>query len=167
MCRVVGGRFCGVAPFIFTWNPGLNSGHQVCDRCFTCWVILIDSPVFYCLINISILFHPPHLSLSLCVHACFCICVCMHMWLMWGTIPSLRLFYSLRWGLSHIQTLTLEPASLFWRSHLYFPRPPHPPGIYMVLGIWNLAFLHAYRTSTFPQPCFLWLRCRNLHFPEY
>lgn len=165
MCRVVRGWLCGVYPFIFTWNPGLNSGHQVCDRCFTCWVILIDSPVFYCLINI-ILFHLPPTSLPLCVHACFCICVCMHVWLMWGTIPSLLLFYSLRWGLSQIQTLTLQPAN-FWRFHLCFPRPPHPPGIYIILGIQNLAFLHAYRASTFPQLHFLWLRCRNLHFPEY
>lgn len=77
MCRVVRGRLCGVSPFIFTWNPGLNSGHQVCDRCFTCWVILIDSPVFHCLINISILFHPPPTSLFLCVcmHVFACTCV--------------------------------------------------------------------------------------------
>lgn len=156
-CVEWSGRLCGVAPFIFTWNPGLNSGHQVCDRCFTCWVILIDSPVFHCLINISILFHPPpHLSLPLCVHAC------MH-----TRVPDVR---------NHPQSAAVlvfevgpqsNTANLFWRFHLCFPRPPHPPGIYMVLGIWNLAFPHAYRASTFPQLRFLCLRCRNLHFPEY
>lgn len=78
-----------------TWNPGLNSGHQVCDRCFTCWVILTDSPVFYCLINISILFHSPtSLFLCVCMHVfafvftCTCgwceepspVCCCFILW---------------------------------------------------------------------------------------
>lgn len=99
---------------------------------------------------------PPHLSLPLCVHAC------MH-----TRVPDVR---------NHPQSAAVlvfevgpqsNTANLFWRFHLCFPRPPHPPGIYMVLGIWNLAFPHAYRASTFPQLRFLCLRCRNLHFPEY
>lgn len=115
ICRVVRGRLCGVAPFIFTWNPGLNSGHQVCDRCFTCWVILIDSPVFHCLINISILFHPPPTSLFLCVcmHVFACTCA-------WCEEPSPACCCFILWGEASVkyrpwhysQQLVLEIPSL-------------------------------------------------------
>lgn len=113
-------------------------------------------------------FPSPPLSFFVC--ACMSLHLCLHAYVadVRNHLQSAAVLFFVVGPQSNTDLkLTLEPANLFWRFHLCFPRPPHPPGIYMVLGIWNLAFLHAYRTSTFLQPRFLWLRCRNLHFPEY